>query len=217
MNHYVYLIEHKNPLPGQPVQYIGVRSCECNVGDDEYMSSSKYVKEAIEKYGKDQFNKIILKRFDSRKGALNYEIELHKEFDVGNNTFFFNKVKQTSIKFAAADGKNNHFYGKKHTEESRKLMSEVLKTKDCRQKKTRKGEKHTPEAKAKLSLSMKEYYKTHRSPRFGIKMSDATKLRVHIGTVNQTRYKCAHCNIVTTPGNIKRWHNDVCKKRKVEA
>jgi hypothetical protein len=26
-------------------------------------------------------------------------------------------------------------------------------------------------------------------------------------------YACIHCNLETTGGNLKRWHNDNCKKK----
>ena len=51
--------------------------------------SSKYLKEDINLNGKNQYNKIILKRFDSRKDALLYEIQLHEEFNVSKNYLFF--------------------------------------------------------------------------------------------------------------------------------
>lgn len=29
----------------------------------------------------------------------------------------------------------------------------------------------------------------------------------------EEKYKCSHCEVVTTKGNLKRWHDDNCKKR----
>ncbi len=37
--------------------------------------------------------------YDKRQSALNLEVKLHAKFDVGFNTHFYNKVKQTSNKF----------------------------------------------------------------------------------------------------------------------
>ena len=82
MNHYVYLIEKKNTLSNQQKYYIGVRSCEGLIGNDSYMGSSKYLTEEVETLGVDQFNKIILKRFNNRMDANLYEIEMHDFFDV---------------------------------------------------------------------------------------------------------------------------------------
>jgi hypothetical protein len=52
MNHYVYLIEKKTASETKQKYYIGVRSCEGKIGDDDYMGSSKYLTEDIEKTGK---------------------------------------------------------------------------------------------------------------------------------------------------------------------
>lgn len=32
--------------------------------------------------------------------------------------------------------------------------------------------------------------------------------------INETKIKCIYCNLETTPGNIKRWHNENCKSKK---
>lgn len=215
MNHYVYLIEKKSALETEQKYYIGVRSCECLIADDQYMGSSKYLTEDIEKTGRNNFNKIILKRFQSREEALAHEIELHKEFDVANNPIFFNKARQTSVKFAAGDGENNHFYGKKHSEESRHLMREVLKTKDCRPKRTRKGDKNTTETKQLMSKVRKEWMATNKHPMLGVKRTIEMKINSSLGALNQQKYKCHHCDVITIPANLKRWHNDKCKKREI--
>ena len=33
--------------------------------------------------------------------------------------------------------------------------------------------------------------------------------------VAEKKHKCEHCDMVTSAGNLKRWHNDNCKKRKI--
>jgi hypothetical protein len=157
MNHYVYLIEKKNALPNQQKYYIGVRSCESTIWEDDYMSSSKYLTEDIEKNGKKEYNKIILKRFDNRIDANLYEIQMHDEFDVANNPLFFNKVKQKDRGLGVGPGELNPFYGKKHTEEYKQRQKELLKTKDCRSKTPNFGLIHTEETKLKMSLKRKEW------------------------------------------------------------
>lgn len=213
MNHYVYLIEKKTALETQQKYYIGVRSCECLVGDDDYMGSSKYLTEDIEKNGKEKYNKIILKRFDNRIDALNYEIQLHEEFDVVENPLFFNKAKQKTTGFACGPKELNPFYGKKHTEESRRLMREILKTKDTTPKKTRLGEKHEITTLIKMSVIRKEWMAENKHPMLGVKRTEKMRINNSLGAKNQQRYKCMHCDVVTIPANIKRWHNDNCKKK----
>lgn len=100
MHHYVYLIsnivEHK--------AYFGVRSCNCTPEEDtSYMSSSKLIKK-LYKEKPQEFKKKILKTFDTRKEAMEWEIYLHNTYDVGRNPSFYNKAKQTSIGFDTSGG-----------------------------------------------------------------------------------------------------------------
>lgn len=210
MNHYVYLIEKKNALPQMQKYYIGVRSCECNIGDDSYMGSSKYLAEDIEKNGVNQYNKIILKRFKTREEAIQYEIDMHDEFNVADNTLFFNKVKQTAINFSAGVGENNYFYGKKHTLETRQKIKEILKTKDCRNKRTvfPKASEHS---KFLMSLRRKEWMSINKHPMLGKNRKNEPNLV--LGGLKQTKDTCKYCGLTTVAGNIARWHNEKCKIR----
>ena len=213
MNHYVYLIEKKPALETEQKYYIGVRSCETLIWDDhDYMGSSKYLTEEVNKLGKESFNKIILKRFDNRLDANLYEIQMHEEFDVADNSLFFNKVKQKDMGLGVGPGELNPFYGRKHTEEYKQRLSALLKTKDCRQKTTNLGKKF-PAAGPKISAFRKEYYKTHKSPRFGVKVTEEQKQKYSEAAINQTKYKCLYCDVVTIPGNLAKWHNDKCRNK----
>jgi hypothetical protein len=215
MNHYVYLIEKKNALSNQEKYYIGVRSCEGLIADDDYMGSSKYLTEEVNKLSKQSFNKIILKRFDNRLDANLYEIQMHEEFDVANNPIFFNRVKQKDGGLGVGPGELNPFYGKKHTEEYKQRLSALLKTKDCRSKTPNFGLVHTEETKLKMSLKRKEYYKTNSSPMLGVKRTPEMQINSSLSALNQQKHECVYCGVVTIAGNIKRWHNDNCKKKVV--
>lgn len=72
MNHYVYKITNK--LDGY--YYIGVRSCICPPELDPYMGSGKLLMCQQEKLGMENFEKVILKLFDTRSEAMRYEAEL---------------------------------------------------------------------------------------------------------------------------------------------
>jgi len=213
MNHYVYLIEQRNTLPNVTKYYIGVRSCECKIGDDQYMSSSKTLKKHVKTVGREKFNKIILKRFDNRQDAMQYEIELHDQFDVANNQQFFNIVKQKTIGLGPGAGKLNPFYGKKHTDEYKQRQSALLKTKDTRPKKTRLGETLSSETKKLMSDIRKTWMANNKHPMLGVKRTEEMRINNSLGAKNQQKYKCFYCDVVTIPANIKRWHNDKCKKK----
>ena len=208
MNHYVYLIEKRNALPNQQKYYIGVRSCEGLIGDDDYMGSSKYLTEDIGKQGKNNFNKIILKRFQTREEAVQYEIDMHNEFEVASNTLFFNKAKQTVVSFTPGVGENNYFYGKKHTEETRQKIREILKTKDCRNKRT-VFPKASDESKFLMSLRRKEWMSINKHPMLGKNRKNEPNLV--LGGLKQKRDTCKKCGLTTVAGNIARWHNEKCK------
>lgn len=139
---YVYKISTTNPIDERKY-YIGVRSCNCLPEKDiGYWSSSKYLKEAIDEIGLENFFKEILSVWETREKAVEEEIRLHKKFDVGKNNEYFNKSRQRSVgfdwdatghKFSESfkqkikrrqTGKNNSFYGKHHSEESIKKIRE---------------------------------------------------------------------------------------------
>jgi hypothetical protein len=95
--HYVYLLINKKPIDKKKY-YIGVRSCICEPSEDKYFSSSKIIKKIIKEQGL-IFTKKILKIFRTREDAVNFEILLHKKFNVGENFKYYNIVNQTTNKF----------------------------------------------------------------------------------------------------------------------
>lgn len=162
---YVYRIIHLNPQD-QRKYYIGVRSCDCLPMDDiNYWSSSKSLKEAINKQGKENFVKEILSMWDTRDDALKEEVRLHSVLNVSMNNDYYNIVKQTSTKFDTGGlfgednplfgfkhsdkfskdisirqkGENNSFYGKHHTDESK----EKIRKKTLGENNHFYGKKHT--------------------------------------------------------------------------
>jgi len=71
MAHYVYKITNK--LNGK--WYIGKRKHKTPYSDP-YMGSGKLILEAIKKYGKNSFDKMVLKVFDTNEEAAKYEASL---------------------------------------------------------------------------------------------------------------------------------------------
>lgn len=121
--------------------------------NDEYFGSGRAIKQAIRKYGKDNFSKEVLYVFDSEEEMNIMERKLITE-DVVNDTASYN------IGVGGEGGP--HFKGKHHSEESIKLMVN-----------NRKDFHHSEESKLKIS---KANIKTNASR--SKKVSEARKKRI---------------------------------------
>ena len=104
-------------------------------------SSNKYFTRAINKYGWNEgFDHIVIARGLTEEEAKWLEIELIREFDTTNRNKGYNITK-------GGEGSN----GYKHTEETRKKLSE-----------SHKGKTHTEETRKNISEAS-EYVGCHRS------------------------------------------------------
>jgi hypothetical protein len=186
--HYTYLIVNKN----SQMKYIGVRSCDyLPENDDEYMGSSKILVEAMQKTP-EVFTKTIIDTFPTREIANTNEQWLHETYDVARNSEFYNRMN-APLGFcnAGKTGKDSHFYGKHHSAETKKKMSDSMLgekhhyygkkfTEEHRKKLSdskkgqKHGKKHTEESKKKMSVAMSG----ENNPNYGKKRSDATKRKI---------------------------------------
>lgn len=164
--------------------YIGVHKTK-NI-DDGYMGSGKIIKQSIEKYGIENFQKEILEYFPDSKTMLKREKEIvTEEFlsrsDVynlregGNGGFDFinknklnnslesliSKSKKMKQHWLTRDGsgENNPFHNKKHSQETKKHISEKRKEffeNGGQHPKGMLGKTHKEETKKHVSEVLKE-------------------------------------------------------------
>ena len=137
-SHYVYVILNKINLK----LYFGSHSWDGEGLDKNYYGSGKIIKQAVKKYGKDNFIVYPIKFYDTIEECRQAEEELLKKYDISNNQYCYN-IKNGAIGWTSEDvtgekhplygkrGKDSPRYGKTHTENTRKKMSQA-----------KKGEKH---------------------------------------------------------------------------
>lgn len=170
--HYVYIITHK--ITG--MSYIGKRSCNVEPTLDlcvKYFTSSSVKEFKMDlKENTINYTYIVYDIFNSANEALETERSLHHYFDVDNNKYFYNKVKQSVNGFS--------WSGKKHSEETKnkireaninKKVSEETKKKISEK---RKGIKHSDNTKNNMSENRKGYLNNM----YGKNHSEETKKKI---------------------------------------
>jgi len=169
--------------------YVGVHRTK-NV-EDSYLGSGKILKLAINKYGIENFKKIILFKYDNKKEAYKKEKEIVNEKfinrdDTYNIMYGGNGgtqpeeiLKKMSGPRPSISGKNNPMYGKHHTEETKQRIS-----------KKNKDYITSEETKKKISKAMKGknnpmYGKCGKeSPMYGKRHTEETKKKISIANSN---------------------------------
>lgn len=110
MTTYYIVYQTTNKIDGKI--YVGYHKTK-NL-EDGYLGSGKYLKYAIAKYGKENFERIILKIFDTSEEAEAYEREIvNEEFSQRSDTYNF----ALGGNVRAYAGKNNPMYGVRHSDE----------------------------------------------------------------------------------------------------
>ena len=147
--------------------YVGVRSCDCEIREDKYMGSSSIWTKIYIKEHKKVLVKEIIKTFPTRREANRGEVELLKLYEhepLCINQYFgytpdATGTKQTPewIEKRKMFGERNGMFGKHHTEETKKRISESLKGKEVSEETRKKigdyhrGKKYGEKTRAKIS------------------------------------------------------------------
>lgn len=149
---FTYLLKH---IPTNKYYY-GVRfkkNCHPNDLWTKYFTSSKKVKGLIKRYGKKSFIFEIRKIFKTSQEAIKWENKVLKRMKVIYRNDFLNLTDNKSIDpeylSKIMTGKNNNFYGKKHTKES----IEKIRLANNGKNNPMYGKPRTEEVKQKLRLA----------------------------------------------------------------
>lgn len=175
-------------------KYIGQHKY-CGRIDKYYLGSGVALNNAIKKYGRENFKREIICECKSLEELNNKEIYYINLLDAVNDSKYYNidsggngghgnqwwktatqeQIDQSNkIRSIKMSGKNNPFYGKKHTLETRKLLSEKASLRKA-DKNPFYGKKHTEQNKKKISDFFKGLQVGDKNPFYGKKHTLETK------------------------------------------
>lgn len=144
------------------------------------------------------------------------------------NSRTFSYAKNAHIKELKKNtlGELNHFFGKKHTEETKNKISKNLKGKKIWSDSGKKSwiekvarlpssEKQKNSARMVfLGMTVLQNKETLEIRRINVDELKKYDLNIWLNPRKITpekKFKCPHCDIVTNKSNLKRWHLDKCK------
>lgn len=133
---YIYITE--NLVNGK--KYIGQKK-STKFLNERYLGSGAILHKAIQKYGKENFKVTMICECNSKEELDDKEVYYIKLYDAQNNPNFYNLTRGGESGLGGPK-----FKGHKHTEESRRLISESIKG----EKNPFYGKHHTEETKAHM-------------------------------------------------------------------
>jgi len=163
---YGYIYKTTNLINGKI--YIGQKKSEKFLGIN-YLGSGKRLWEAINKYGKDKFIVELVEEIDEEKLMDVREIYWIAYYNSTNKNIGYNLSEGGNVN-RTLRGENNGFYGKHHSEESRRIMSQ-------NNARFMLGKHHSQETKLKIGLGNK-----------GKIISEDTKKKLSENAANNPNY-----------------------------
>lgn len=186
-------------------KYVGITTRTIKIRWNEHVQdalNSKrkrcVLRNAIVKYGRDNFKIESIAEFsniteEELLDKESYYIEMYNTMvddDCGYNMvklsdqrLIFSEVSKKKMSVARM-GDKNHFFGKTHTEETRKVMSD--KHYDCNgDKNPFYGKRHSKELQSQIVNSYKEYLKTHDHPRLGKKFTEESRKKMSLAQIGK--------------------------------
>lgn len=157
----------------------------------DYYGSGLILNRAIDKYGRDNFKKETLEVCSSKEELNLREVfwidKLNCEYNIaiggsGGDTYT-NNPNLTNI-INKLSGVNNHFYGRKHSDETKAKMSESQKGRKAWNK--GKSDIYSKEYLNNLSRIRKEEYSGENHPRYVYIDKDELELKLKTKTINDT-------------------------------
>lgn len=181
---------------------------------DGYLGSGIILCQAIEKYGRENFEKTVLFIFEKIEDAYRKENELvNQEFVSRVDTYNLaigGSISPDHIKGRKYPVKEEHHqWGKKTSQESNEKRRKTLSITNAQ-----------PETHQNRSIGGIKAYESRKKEGYinpilekGRKLSDVDKKRKSVAAKNREKVTCPYCSGRMDPGNAKRFHFDKCKFR----
>lgn len=229
---YYTIYETTNKING--MKYIGKHIT--NDLNDDYLGSGLYLSNAIEKYGKENFEKKILFVFDNKNDMDNKEQELVTKDIISNESYYnialgghggvtvlyeehplykttcdrISEVQKTRSKEMSEIVKQLHKEQKvgMYGKKQSQKQKEIV-----REKMT--GVPKTPEAVIKQKQSLQKLFTSpnYVHPNKGRKYDENRLKKMSEETKNRPKKTCAHCNKTLDGANYARYHGENCKQK----
>jgi len=158
------------------VKYIGQKTFD-NYGNGRwkiYLGSGTYFKNALKKYGKENFTRETIATANSKEELNQLEIKFIKEYNAVKSKNYYN------ASFGGDVVMKNIHHSKETRDKMKKSHTGLKLTDEVKQKirKIHKGKIVSKETRYKLSLARKEKYSGENHPHFGGKNSTETRHRI---------------------------------------
>jgi hypothetical protein len=208
---FLYLYKIENLLDGK--YYIGVH--KTSKLEDGYFGSGKRLHQAITKHGIENFRKIILEFFDREEDMFAAEANIvNEEFVNDKQTYNMKVGGNGGWSYIHEKGLNRGFTGKKHSEGTKKILSELAIG--------RKVSENTKKKMSENSFSKRSPEKQREHARKNALLTNSLRTPETIDKISATVTKhwekievveCPYCKLQGRGGTMKRWHFDNCKNK----
>lgn len=190
----------------------------------KYYGSGKYWRKHLKVHGR-HVETIWYQQFTDKEDLVEFALFFSEFYDIVNDTkcsqkIWANEVPEDGLHGGQNRGMPSPLKGKKQPHVTAALKGK----KRPEHSKTMKGVSKTEAHKQKIAIALREHERTKehcenisktKKGKCNPKVSVALKGKPSANKGKKlSTYKCLHCDVKTTGGNLKRWHNDNCKQKR---